>query len=187
MRQPRLTDIAVGASYTRSKRPPHVRIGRCGFRICPRAGLLLLHQPARFVIWCRMPQKARRNPRRKGARPRKRPTSNKPLDDEGCEPLRKAEVRELQRRLEDSRDPTRYLLVSAFGPRFKLYYNLSDDVFAINEPRCATLFKRREAALAVQRLLDSQVKIIRCSTRMENGERVPVLGKPSSRARGRKK
>ena len=109
------------------------------------------------------------------------------VEDEDIEPLSPAEVRELTRRLEDARDPTRYLLVSEFGPTFKLYYNVSDDVYAMNEPKGATLFKRREAALAVKSFLGPRIKLVRCTTRREKGERVPVLRDPSRRSKGRKK
>ena len=59
------------------------------------------------------------------------------LDDDG-EPLTQAQVRELRRRAADLDDPARYLLVSQFRPRFALYYNVSDDVYAMNDPRSAT-------------------------------------------------
>jgi hypothetical protein len=59
-------------------------------------------------------------------------------------------------------DPTRYLLVSAFTERHALYYNLSDDAYAMNNPARGTLFKRREAAVAIQALLQSRVQVVRC-------------------------
>jgi len=71
--------------------------------------------------------------------------------------------------LADSDDPPRYLLVSTFRPRFALFYNVTDDLYAQNDPRGATLFKRRPTALAVQRLLGPGVKIIRCSSRFDRG------------------
>ena len=37
------------------------------------------------------------------------------------EPLTRAQMRELDRRMKDLDDRTRYLLVSVFGPRFVLY------------------------------------------------------------------
>ena len=109
------------------------------------------------------------------------------VEDEDMAPLSAAEVRELRRRLEDARDPTRYLLVSEFGPKFKLYYNVSDDVYAMNEPKGATLFKRRETALAVKSFLGPRIKLVRCTTRREKGERVPVLPDPRRPSKGRKK
>ena len=95
----------------------------------------------------------------------------------GVAELTSAQIRELKRRLADSEDPTRYLLVSNFGPRFALFYNVTDDVYAQNDPKGATLFKRRPTALAVKRLLGPAVKIVRCSSRFEQGRRVPVLAK----------
>jgi hypothetical protein len=93
----------------------------------------------------------------------------------------------LKRRVKDYEDPTRYLLVSSFGPGFELYYSVSDDVYVMNEPKDATLFKRREAALAVLDTLGPGNKIIKCATRRVKGVRVPVLGKRSKRFKGRKK
>ena len=91
--------------------------------------------------------------------------------------LTPAQIEELRRRLADSDDVTRYLLVSRMTPRFALYYNVSDDVYVMNDARGATLFKRREAALAVKRLLSSSnVEIVRCKSKRISGVRVPVLG-----------
>ena len=94
-------------------------------------------------------------------------------------PLTQTQVRELRRRAADLDNPVRYLLVSRFGRRFALYYNVSDDVYAMNEPRSATLFKRKKAALAVKQLLGPRVRALRCTTKRENGVRVPILGKRS--------
>lgn len=91
------------------------------------------------------------------------------------EPLTRAQIRLLQRRMADMKSPVRYLLVSEIGPDFALYYNVSDDVYAMNNPIGATLFKRRNAALAVKRLLGVGIRIIRCTTRHRNGLQVPVL------------
>ncbi|MBI4611710.1 MAG: hypothetical protein HY726_22205 [Candidatus Rokubacteria bacterium] len=77
-------------------------------------------------------------------------------------PLTLAQMRELDRRVKDLHDRTRYLLVSAFGPRFALYYNASQDTYGMNEPVHATLFKRRAAALAIRRMLGGGVEIARC-------------------------
>ena len=84
-------------------------------------------------------------------------------------------------------DPTRYLLVSEFTPRFKLYYNVTDDVFAMNEPKDGTLFKRRRAAVAVQRLLRPSVRIVRCTSRRKEGVTVPLLPKRLQRLPRRRK
>jgi len=95
-----------------------------------------------------------------------------PVDDE----LTPAQIRQLRRRMADLDDGTRYLLVSQMGPRFALYYNVSDDVYVMNDPRAATLFKRRKAALAVKALLGGSIRILRCKSKRINGVRVPMLG-----------
>ncbi len=62
-------------------------------------------------------------------------------------------LRELKRRLKDARDPTRYVIVSAFGPRFLLYYNVADGAYPLNDLSHATLFKRLAEAKAVMACL----------------------------------
>lgn len=78
------------------------------------------------------------------------------------EPLSRSQLRELRRRIRDVEDRTRYLLVSAFTRRFVLYYDVSNDTFAMNAPSSGTLFKRRTAAIAIQRLLRPGVEVVRC-------------------------
>jgi len=97
-----------------------------------------------------------------------------PFDDE----LTPAQIQELRRRMADLDDVTRYLLVSQMGPRFALYYNVSDDVYVMNDPLRATLFKRRKAALAVKALLGESIRILRCKSKRVNDIRVPMLGAP---------
>ena len=77
-------------------------------------------------------------------------------------PLSRSQVHELNRRVRDLEDRTRYLLVSAFTAKHALYYDVSEDVFAMNAPSLGTLFKRRSAALAIQVLLRSHMEIVRC-------------------------
>jgi len=103
-----------------------------------------------------------------------------PLDDE----LTPAQIRELRRRLADLDDDTRYLLVSQMTPRFALYYNVADDVYVMNDPRGATLFKRRKAAVAVKALLGGSVRIVRCQSKRVKGVRIPILPTPRKRRRG---
>lgn len=76
--------------------------------------------------------------------------------------LSKSQVRELRRRVRDLEDRTRYLLVSVFTPRMALYYNVSNDTFGMNNPSLGTLFKRRTAAVAIQRLLRTGIQVIKC-------------------------
>lgn len=98
-----------------------------------------------------------------------------PADDTEDEPLSPGLIRHLRRQAADSRDPTRYLIVSRFGPRFALYYDVADDVYAMNDPQRGTLFKRRRTALAVRKLLGVRVQVVRCTTKLKDGKRVPVL------------
>ena len=107
--------------------------------------------------------------------------------DADLPPLTRAQIRELKRRIDDMDDQVRYLLVSEFTPRFKLYYNVTDDMFVMNEPKGGTLFKRRKAALAVRRLLGSRVEILRCKSRRRDGVTVPVLPKRARRIASRRR
>ncbi len=84
--------------------------------------------------------------------------------EEDLEPLSPAQIRELRRRVRDSRDPIRYMLVSEFNRRFILYYNVSDDVYAMNNPSGGTLFKRLKTAQSVKRLLGGKTSIVKYTT-----------------------
>jgi len=90
-------------------------------------------------------------------------------------PLTAAQLREIKRRAADLDDPVRYFLASHMTPRFVLYYNVSDDTYILNDPTGASLFKRRNAANSVKRLLGGRIRVIRCTTRCRNGQRIPVL------------
>jgi len=98
--------------------------------------------------------------------------------------LSKAQLRELDRRIADAKDPVRYLIEGGFGPKFRLYYNVTDDVYVMNDPAHGTLFKRRTAAVAVQKLLGGGKCIVRCTTRRRKGQLIPVLALPKRTARG---
>ena len=76
--------------------------------------------------------------------------------------LTRAQMRELDRRVKDLDDRTRYLLVSSFSRRFALYYNVSDDTYVMNAPAHATLFKRRAAAQAIRQMLGGRIAIAQC-------------------------
>lgn len=97
--------------------------------------------------------------------------------------LTRAQVRELRRRMADLDDATRYILVSHVGPRFALYYNVSEDMYAMNDPKDATVFKRRRAAVAIKKLLGGAIRIVRCESKRDGGVRVPVLRATPRRAR----
>jgi hypothetical protein len=86
--------------------------------------------------------------------------------------LTKEQVSELRNRFAYLKDPVRYVLVNEMGPRLRLYYNVSDGLYALNEPQSATLFKSRAAAAAVQRVLGRGVRVFRCTTRESGGKRV---------------
>jgi hypothetical protein len=112
-------------------------------------------------------------------KPRKVKAGRTISDDDA--PLSEAQIRELRRRLADVKDPVRYLIVAEMGPRFALYYNVADDVYAMNNPAHARLSKRRTAALAVRRLLGRGTRVIQCTTQRRRGLRVPVLHAKSRR------
>ena len=48
-------------------------------------------------------------------------------------------IRELKRRVKDSRDPVRYMLVSEFTRKFILYYDVTSDTYAMNDASRGTL------------------------------------------------
>jgi hypothetical protein len=99
--------------------------------------------------------------------------------------LTPAQIREIDRRVADLDDPVRYLLVSRMGPHFSLYYNVSDDVYAMNNPGAGTLFKRRKVAESIKQALGRRVQIVECRTRQRKGARVPVLSSLDKRPNGR--
>jgi hypothetical protein len=86
--------------------------------------------------------------------------------------LTPGQIRELNRRIKDMDDPVRYLIVSEFGPQFILYYNVSDDTFAHNNPEGGTLFKRRAAAESIRKLLRSTVAIAKFSIKGKRLKRI---------------
>jgi len=105
------------------------------------------------------------------------------VDDDDFE-LTTAQLHELDRRIADTRDPVRYLIEGGFGPKFRLYYNVTDDVYVMNDPAHGTLFKRRKAAVAVQKLLGGGKCIVRCTTRRREGQLIPVLPSRKRTRRG---
>ncbi|HEY5946813.1 MAG TPA: hypothetical protein VIV40_15025 [Kofleriaceae bacterium] len=96
--------------------------------------------------------------------------------------LTPAQTKELLRRLADSSDPRRYLIISRMlpGARFILYYNVSDDVYAWNDPQAGTLFKRRAAAELIRRKLGRGNEVIEVKK-----VRGKVIGAPRQRSRTR--
>ena len=53
-------------------------------------------------------------------------------------------------------------MVSVLGSIFLLFYDVSTDTYIWKDPRGATLFKRRAAALAIKRLLRGSMQVIEC-------------------------
>ena len=95
--------------------------------------------------------------------PRKKSAARPARGKDGNPPLSAAERRELERRIKDADDPRRYLLVSATLPWFSLYYEIQEDAWLIDDPRRATLFKRRAAALAIRELMKPGVFVVPCA------------------------
>ena len=104
---------------------------------------------------------------------------------QGDEPLSPELITELKRRLRDSRDPVRYMLVSEFSRRFILFYDVSSDTYAMNEPGRGTLFKRREAAENVKKLLGSNVTVVKFTTKGGKLKRLSPYRGPRIEARKR--
>jgi hypothetical protein len=76
------------------------------------------------------------------------------LDEDGFPPLTRAQKAELERRIRDMDDPHRYMIISALFSRKRLmFYEVSENVFAMGDIAGGTLFKRKEAAEAVFRTL----------------------------------
>lgn len=90
------------------------------------------------------------------------PTTDEPTAPEEDWELSKSQLRELERRIRDMDDPRRYVLASEFAPKFVLYYEVSRDVYVMNELSAATVFKRRRAAVAIKALLGKGVRIVEC-------------------------
>ena len=126
-------------------------------------------------------KKAGRKPKSRKLKPNQRKAhANESYTDDDFY-LTKAQLRELDRRIADSEDPVRYLIEGGFGPGFRLYYNVTDDDYAMNNPAGGTLFKRRKAAIAVQKLLSGPKRTIRCTTRRRKGQLIPVLPKSKTK------
>ncbi|MET0275377.1 MAG: hypothetical protein ABW211_00865 [Acidimicrobiia bacterium] len=110
-----------------------------------------------------------------------------PRGNASTEPeLTRKQARELERRVEEMRDPTRYLLKSSLTSGIVLYYNLSEDTYGWNDPSGATLFKRRASASAIQGLLGTGVKVARCRVNRKGRlVKSSLLARPAkTRARG---
>ncbi len=71
-------------------------------------------------------------------------------DPEDFPPLSDEDVAELQRRMDDAEDPTRYMIKSDLGysGSFILWYNVTDDTWC-SDQISGTMFKRLKHAEAV--------------------------------------
>jgi hypothetical protein len=123
-------------------------------------------------------------------KPRKKPAKTKPVPPTVSEPaapededweLSKAQIREIERRVRDIDDPRRFVLASELLPSFVLYYDVSNNVYVMNDLSAATVFKKRKAAVAIKALLGKKVRIVEC-LKLKSGQLKRVTP-----VRGRKK
>ena len=75
-------------------------------------------------------------------------------DEADFPPLTAKERAELKRQIDDLRDPTRYVIVSAFSRRFCLYYCPESGNYIMNQIPPEAMFKRKAEAMAVAKVLD---------------------------------
>jgi hypothetical protein len=68
------------------------------------------------------------------------------------------------------------MLVSEFTRQFILYYNVSSDTFIMNEPSGGTLFKRREVAESVKKLLGKGTSTVKYTTKRGKLKRLSPYG-----------
>jgi hypothetical protein len=92
-------------------------------------------------------------------------------------------IKEIKRRVKDSRDPVRYVLVSEFSRKFILYYDVSTDTFAMNIPSRGTLFKRREIAESVKDHLGQGIALVKFAIKGGRLKRLSPLRGMRLRAR----
>ena len=103
--------------------------------------------------------KGRRNPYPTRLR---RAQAEHPELDPDLPPLTKAQIRRLDRQTRDIRDKTRYYIEAWIlkRHRFVLYYNMTDDMWAMDLTG-ATFFKRKRTAEAVRALLGDRTRVVR--------------------------
>ena len=101
---------------------------------------------------------------KKQKRPARRVNRRVDRFEDEYEPLTKTEIKEIERRSKDLRDPTRYMIVTRLlkSAKWTLYYNLTDDVWAMDQEG-GTLFKRRKIANAVLKCLKGSGELIKVS------------------------
>ena len=89
-------------------------------------------------------------------------------------PLSKAQHREIDRRVKDLHDPTRFLIISEAGPT-PFFYNAAEDNYSWGDPQHASLFKQRSMATAVSKLLSTTARVIQVDTRLRAGARQLII------------
>lgn len=99
--------------------------------------------------------------------------------------LSRAEARELERRVSDLNDRTRYMIVSVLDANFVLYYNVSEDTYGWNDPSHATLFKRKKAAQIILELVGDKDALIACEVNKRGQLIKKTVSLPKSRGRAR--
>ena len=101
--------------------------------------------------------------------------------------LTPTQIKELEREIKDARDPTRHLIISRLlpGSRFVLYYNVSDDVYAMDNPEGGTLFKLGKAAELIRKSLGRGNEIIEVSVMGGKVKGAPTRG--CRKARGNRR
>jgi hypothetical protein len=108
-------------------------------------------------------------------------------NDDDLSELTKAELKILKRRLADAEDRTRYLLASELSPQFALYYLVADDVWIMNQPQRATLFKRKAAAKAIRKLLGPNITVVECKVDARGKLAAMSLDEPKRKKAARRK
>jgi hypothetical protein len=85
-------------------------------------------------------------------------------------------------------DPKRFFLASVFTPSFVLYYNVADDVYVMNNPAHATVFKRRAIAEAVRRHLGEKIVLLEARKRKAGEVKLlPGVVRKAATFRGRRR
>lgn len=93
----------------------------------------------------------------------------------GTSRMTPSQVREIRARVKDFDDPMRFVIASQFLRKFVLYYNVSDDTYAMNNISTATLFKRKRAAETVRKLLGANTRLLK--VRLMKGGRIKQVGR----------
>lgn len=100
-------------------------------------------------------------------------------------PLTAAQHRQLEAQIRYMKDRSRFLLVSTIGGRIVLYYDVTSDTYVMDDPRSATLFKRRAVAAAVMRCLGKGIEVRACKVDRADNLIVSSIAKSASRKRPR--